>query len=79
MTDKDKEVQKLVIIRLQNLLRTQGNYVYNDKLLSISDKCLQMDVILDCIKFLEDYHENVKVLNKHCLKKKQKEQGEIGE
>ena len=35
----------------------------------VEDQLIQMDVILDVIRFLDRYKENVQILNRHYLEK----------
>lgn len=74
-----EKVRNVVMTRITNLLKAQGNYIRNDDLLSAKDKCIQMDVVLDLLHFLQDYEENTKVLNDYIRKKRYKEKFSISE
>lgn len=45
-------------------------YVQEDKISSPESKLIQADVLLNTMKFLEQYVENTKVLNQYWLNKK---------
>lgn len=69
MTGKNDKSKKLThkdisIQRLSNLLTTQANYVMNSDL-DTFDKADELDVILNTIKFLSEYDENIEALNKY--------------
>lgn len=64
------EARKIIMKRMENLLKTQGNYIMKDEMISAKDKCVQMDVVLDVMHFLQDYDECTKILNEHRLKKR---------
>ena len=68
-----------MIERVKQDLITQGEQIHQDKVTPAGDRCLQMDIILDTMKFLDNYEENVAVLNKYYLEKREKERlrGEI--
>ena len=68
-TLKNKEV---VMDTLIEDLRRQGELLQQDKELSIQDKLTQMDVILDVLHFIQDYDENIKVLNNYWLHKEKR-------
>ncbi|MGN1327602.1 MAG: hypothetical protein ACI4VQ_05990 [Clostridia bacterium] len=71
--------KEAIMTRMTNVLKGQAMYVREDDTISTQDKCTQMDVILDLMRFLNDYDENVQVLNKHIEEKKQKIKWEDGE
>lgn len=64
--------KEIIISRITNALKGQAMYVKEDNSISVQDKCVQMDVVLDLMRFLDDYDENVQVLNKHIEEKRQK-------
>lgn len=65
--------KETIMTRMSNVLKGQATHIREDESLSIQDKCIQMDIILDIMRFLNDYDENVKVLNKHLAEKKKRE------
>ena len=67
MEDKEREeqIKKKIIDNIQKFLAQKGRTIQEDKETSVSDKCVQMDVILDTMHFLEDYDRNVEILNKN--------------
>lgn len=67
LKNDDKNV---IIMKLQKLLQDIGQSVQDDDTLSTENKLMQVDVILDTMKFLKDYDINIKVLNKYWLNKK---------
>ena len=67
LKNDDKDV---IIMKLQKLLQDIGQSVQDDDTLSTEHKLMQVDVILDTMKFLKDYDINIKVLNKYWLNKK---------
>ena len=71
--------KEAIMSRMTNVLKGQAMYIKEDDNISTQDKCIQMDVILDLMRFLNDYDENVQVLNRHIEQKRQKEKWEEGE
>ena len=71
--------KEAIMSRMTNVLKGQAMFVREDNTISVQDKCTQMDVILDLMRFLNDYDENVQVLNRHIEQKRQKEKWEEGE
>ena len=62
------------IEELLALLREQGETVKSNKNNKITlDMLERADVLLDLIKFLKDYDENIIILNKHWQEKHKKE------
>lgn len=72
-TNNEQPVKQQIINRLFNMLQGQGMYVREDGTLSPDDKLKQISILVDTMKFLKDYDENVKVLNKYWLDKHRKE------
>lgn len=70
---KENDAKEQLISRMFNVLKGQAMYVREDDNLSDRDKLTQADVILDLMKFLKDYDENVVVLNKYWQEKRQRE------
>lgn len=62
--------KQLMINQITKAIENFGKQVRRDENILIEDKCLQIDVLLDTLKFLENYDENVKILNKYYLNKK---------
>lgn len=65
-----KNERDIVIKRLENMLQGAGQYVRDDDTLTPEQQLVQVDVILDTMKFLQNYEENIKVLNKYWLEKR---------
>ena len=63
---------------MTNVLKGQAMYIKEDDSISTQDKCIQMDVILDLMHFLNDYDENVQVLNRYIEQKRQREKWKDG-
>lgn len=76
MANKEKASKEQIIDRLFNMLQGQGMYVREDGTLSQEDKLIQADILLDTMKFLKDYDENVQVLNRYWLDKHRREKFE---
>lgn len=64
--------KEMIMTRMTNVLKGQAMFVREDDTISIQDKCTQMDVILDLMRFLDNYDENVQILNRHIEQKRQK-------
>ena len=62
-----------LIKRMFNVLKGQAMYVREDITLTDVEKLEQADILLDLMKFLKDYDENVVVLNRYWQEKRQKE------
>ena len=65
-----KDAKQSMIDEISDRIRDLGEEIRYNKDLSIEDKMTQMDILLDTIKFLKDYDENVKILNKHRIEHK---------
>ena len=72
-TNNEQLAKQQIINRLFNVLQGQGMYIREDRTLSLNDKLEQASRLVDTMKFLKDYAENVKVLNKYWLDKHRKE------
>ena len=70
--------KETIMSRMTNVLKGQAMYIKEDNSISIQDKCIQMDVILDLMHFLNDYDENVQVLNRYIEQKRQREKWKDG-
>lgn len=62
--------KETMISKLQESLVEHAKQLRENESVEINDKLIQMDVVLDTMKFLEDYDENVQALNKYLEKKK---------
>ena len=51
--------KEAIMSRMTNVLKGQAMYIKEDDSISTQDKCIQMDVILDLMRFLNDYDENI--------------------
>ena len=71
--------KETIMSRMTNVLKGQAMYIKEDDSISTQDKCIQMNVILDLMRFLNDYDENVQILNKYIEQKQQKEKGKDSE
>ena len=69
----DKSAKEQLIIRMFNVLKGQGMYVREDTSLTDREKLEQADIILNMMKFLKDYDENIEVLDKYWKEKHYKE------
>ena len=70
---KDSVAKQQIMTRLNNVLKGQAMYVREDDSISDRDRLTQADVILDLMKFLNDYDENIEVLNRYWYEKRQRE------
>lgn len=70
---KDSVAKQQIMTRLKNVLKGQAMYVREDESISDKDRLTQADVILDLMKFLNDYDENIEVLNRYWHEKRQRE------
>ena len=70
--------KEVIMSRMTNVLKGQAMYIKEDDSISTQDKCIQMDVILDLMRFLNDYDENVQVLNRYIEQKRQREKWKDG-
>lgn len=61
-----------LIKRMYNVIQGQAMIVREDTSLSTQDRLVQTDILLDLMRFLKDYDENVQVLNKHRREKQQR-------
>lgn len=70
MEDKSKEeaIRKQITDDIIKYLQTKGQEIQTSGK-PIEQQLIQMDVILDIIRFLDKYKENVQVLNDHYLGK----------
>ena len=70
---KENDAKEQLINRMFNVLQGQAMYVREDTTLTDVEKLEQADILLDLMKFLKDYDENVVVLNRYWQEKRQKE------
>lgn len=66
---KAKDAKKVMIDKITEAIKDFGEQARQDETLSLGDKCLQVDVLIDTLKFLDNYDENVRVLNQYYLNK----------
>ncbi|MBQ2639254.1 MAG: hypothetical protein IJF92_00610 [Bacilli bacterium] len=70
----EREEQKQIRDKIIEKLKSIGEEIReNEDSESVSIRASQMDVLLDTIRFLDRYDENVKVLNKYWIEKHQQE------
>ena len=74
--NKEKQIREETIMSILKALQDTGEIVREDKKASLDDKVIKMDVILDTMRFLNNYEENVKILNKYWCNKKFKRDSE---
>lgn len=70
---KDSVAKQQIMTRLKNVLKGQAMYVRENESISDRDRLTQANVILDLMKFLNDYDENIEVLNRYWHEKRQRE------
>lgn len=73
MEDKKDYMKNKIIDRLSLTLQAIGAEIKSDSKLSTREQLTQVDVLLDTLKFLQDYDENAKVLNKYWVQKRWRE------
>lgn len=62
MIEKEK---KEIIDKLIDAVQVEAIFVKDNEHLSMRDKLLKTDVLLDIYHFLKDYEKNVKILNRY--------------
>ena len=70
---KDKTARERIMTRMSNVLKGQAMFIREDDTITDVERLEQIDVILDLMKFLKDYDENIIVLNKYWQEKHKKE------
>ena len=70
---KDKTAKEQIMTRMSNVLKGQAMFIREDNTITDVERLEQIDVILDLMKFLKDYDENIIVLNKYCQEQHRKE------
>ena len=65
-----KTAKQIMIDKITEAIKDFGEQTRQDESISLEDKCLQVDVLIDTLKFLNNYDENVRVLNQYYLSKK---------
>lgn len=70
---KDKTAKEQIMTRMSNVLKGQAMFIREDNTITDVERLEQIDVILDLMKFLKDYDENIIVLNKYWQEKHKKE------
>lgn len=66
-------IKQAIIDKIMDSIKDVGEQIRTDKKLTLEDKLHQTDVLLDIMKFLKNYDENVKVLNDYHINNKWKE------
>lgn len=72
MVDNISSKQK-ILNRLTNVLKGQAMFIRDDTTTSDKEKLQELDVVLNILKFIDDYDENISVLTKHLQDKNQRE------
>jgi len=57
-----------VLEEIQNAFTKKLEKVRNDKSRDVYDKIVEVDILLNTMKFLKDYDENIKILNDYIKK-----------
>lgn len=70
---KDKTAKERIMTRMSNVLKGQAMFIREDDTITDVERLEQINVVLDLMKFLKDYDENIIVLNKHWQEKHKKE------
>ena len=61
-----------IIAKFQTAISQEMRFVRENNKLNINEKMDEIDVLMNMSKFLNDYDENIKVLNKHLEEKRWK-------
>lgn len=61
-----------IIAKFQTAISQEMRFVRENSKLNINEKMDEIDVLMNMSKFLKDYDENIKVLNKHLEEKRWK-------
>lgn len=72
MMENNSSKQK-ILNRLSNVLRGQAMFIRDDTTTTDKEKLQELDVVLNVMKFLNDYDENISVLTRHLQDKNQRE------
>ena len=67
------DAKQVMIDKLVNSIRDLSTDTRTNPYLSLGDKITQVDVVLDTIRFLSNYDENVQVLNKYYARKRKED------
>lgn len=67
------DAKQAMIDKIVNSIRDLSVDTRTNPYLSLGDKITQVDVILDTIRFLSNYDENVQVLNKYYTRKQKED------
>ena len=67
-TERDKQLQKETINEIVEFIQQKGTELRGSGK-SPYDQVAQMDILLDTIRFLDRYDENVRILNEYYLGK----------
>lgn len=63
-------MKEQIIDKLIRALQSEGEFIRQNQDMSMQEKLSEMDVLLDTMKFLQGYDENVKILNKELEHRK---------
>ncbi len=75
--DKNEAINRQKVIdEITRKLEEIGKQLQQDKDMNPQDKAVQVDVMLDTLHFLQDYDENVKVLNQYWMEKRRRQKFE---
>ena len=66
------EAKEEMINKIQKALSKEIEFVRMNNDIELDDKVKQIDILFDTIKFLKDYDENIKILNKYRNKEIEK-------
>lgn len=62
--------KKQIIDKLIIGLQAEGKFIKQDETKTVEDKLMEIDVLLDTVKFLSNYETNVKILNNYASQHK---------
>lgn len=70
---ENKSNKDLMINEVLQALQEQGEHLRDNKELTNMDTAERLDVLINVMHFLKDYDENIQVLDRYWLEKRQKE------
>ena len=73
MKNNDEKLKQEMLDKITEMLQEIGKQLQTNTEINVWDKATQMDVMLDTLHFLQDYDENVRVLNKYWVEKRRTE------
>lgn len=76
MQETKKSAKDIMLDDLSDTIREKSTTLYNDETISLEDKLTQADILLNMMRFLKDYDENVAILDRHFKEKRKREKSQ---